>query len=148
MAGGFTGALGVALPGLIDLLSLANARAKQIALTQMSLNLLVVGLYAANLWLRFTGTGKHDAAFWLSAAAIIVLAVSGWPGAEMAHRHGVGVDLQQGSTSSPAGVKHGAKIASDITSSVPTKIRHACFPNPLFAISPQRLERQDLQQKV
>lgn len=121
MAGGFIGALAAAIPGLIDLLSLANARVKKIALTHMSLNLLVVGLYAVNLWLRFTGASNQGIAFWLSTAAVVILAVSAWLGAEMVHRHGVGVDIREDSAKSPGGARRGAGIASSTTPSAPTK---------------------------
>lgn len=53
MAGGFIGALLAAVPGLIDLLSLTDARVKKLAIAHMSLNLIAVTLYAVNLWLRF-----------------------------------------------------------------------------------------------
>src|SRR4051812_15492510 len=55
MAGGFIGALVVAIPGLIDLRSITDAKVKKIGVMHMSLNLLAVVLYAINLWLRFHG---------------------------------------------------------------------------------------------
>lgn len=94
MAGGFIGALVAAIPGLIDLLSLANPRIKRIALIHMGLNLTVVVLYGANLWLRWHEAPVAGAPLVLSVIAVGVLAVSGWLGAEMVHRHGVGVDVQ------------------------------------------------------
>lgn len=94
MAGGFIGALAAAIPGLIDLLSLANPRIKRIALIHMGLNLTAVVLYAINLWLRFHGASPTGAPLLLSVIGVGVLAVSGWLGAEMVHRHGVGVDVQ------------------------------------------------------
>src|SRR5436190_24027274 len=56
MAGGVVGALLAAVPGLIDLLSLKGP-AKKLGIWHMSLNLLIVGLYAVNLWLRTTTSG-------------------------------------------------------------------------------------------
>jgi uncharacterized membrane protein len=105
MVGGFIGALAAAIPGLIDLLSLAEQKVKKIALTHMSLNLLAVALYAANIWLRWN-SGESGTTLLLSVLGVAVLAVSGWLGGEMVHRHGVGVDTTPepaltGSTSVP-----------------------------------------------
>ncbi|MGH8800441.1 MAG: DUF2231 domain-containing protein [Casimicrobiaceae bacterium] len=92
MAGGFIGALVAAVPGLIDLLSLTDPRVKKIAITHMSINLVVVVLFAINLWMRHNGAGNTGTPLILSIVAILMLAVSGWLGGEMVHRHGVGVD--------------------------------------------------------
>lgn len=91
MGGGLVGALIAAAPGLIDLLSLRQRHVKKIALTHMVLNLMVVALFAVNFWLRFNGSGNQGTTFWLSLIAVAMLAVSGWLGAEMVHKHGVGV---------------------------------------------------------
>ncbi len=93
MAGGFIGALAAAVPGFIDLLSLTDARHKKIAITHMSLNLIAVTLYAVNLWLRTNGPNNRGTPLALSIVAVGVLAASGWLGAEMVHKHGVGVDI-------------------------------------------------------
>ncbi|HEY7945172.1 MAG TPA: DUF2231 domain-containing protein [Casimicrobiaceae bacterium] len=92
MVGGFIGALVAAVPGLIDLLSLSDPRVKKIALTHMSINLVVVALFAINIWLRLNGAGNTGTPLILSIVAILILAVSGWLGGEMVHRYGVGVD--------------------------------------------------------
>lgn len=94
MAGGFVGALVAAIPGLVDLFSLANPKVKRIGMIHMSLNLTAVVLYAANLWLRFHGASFAGVPLVLSLIGVGILAVSGWLGAEMVHRHGVGVDVQ------------------------------------------------------
>ena len=94
MAGGFIGALVAAVPGLIDLLSLINPAIKKIALIHMSLNLLAVALFAINIWLRVHGSATAGTPLFLSVVGIGILAVSGWLGGEMVHRHGVGVDLR------------------------------------------------------
>ena len=60
MVGGFIGALAAAIPGLIDLLSLADKAIKKTAITHMSINLVAVALYAVNIWMRMnsnTNTG-------------------------------------------------------------------------------------------
>jgi uncharacterized membrane protein len=92
MVGGFIGALVAAVPGLIDLLSLTDPQIKKIAIIHMSINLAVVALFAVNIWLRLGGAGNTGTPLILSVIAIAILAVSGWLGGEMVHRHGVGVD--------------------------------------------------------
>ena len=92
MVGGFIGALVAAVPGLIDLLSLTDPSVKKIAITHMSINLVAVALFAVNIWLRLGGSPNTGTPLVLSVIAIAILAVSGWLGGEMVHRHGVGVD--------------------------------------------------------
>jgi uncharacterized membrane protein len=92
MVGGLVGALVAAVPGLIDLLSLHVPRLRTIALTHMTLNLIVVALYAVNIWLRVQETADMRVPVLLSVIAVILLAVSGWLGGEMVHVHRVGVE--------------------------------------------------------
>lgn len=94
MVGGFIGALAAAIPGLIDVLSVVSPKIKKIGYTHMGLNLTAVVLYGVNLWLRFNGTPNTGAPLLLSVIGVGILAISGWLGAEMVHRHGVGVDIQ------------------------------------------------------
>ena len=92
MIGGFIGALIAAIPGFIDFGSLSD-RLKKLAMTHMALNILVIVLYAINIGLRTSGY-THDALpLYLSILGVAVLSVSGWLGAEMVHKHGVGVDF-------------------------------------------------------
>jgi uncharacterized membrane protein len=86
LAGGIAGALLAAVPGFIDLLSLASP-IRRTALIHMGINLTVVALYAVNLWLRLNGTTL----VWLSVLALGLLVVSGWLGGKMVFEHGVGV---------------------------------------------------------
>jgi len=92
MIGGFIGALAAAIPGTIDFLSLTESRVKKIALLHMSLNLIAVTLYAVNISLRVNGAESRGMPLLLSIVAVGILAISGWLGAEMVHKHGVGVD--------------------------------------------------------
>jgi uncharacterized membrane protein len=92
MVGGLIGALAAAVPGFIDLLSLRAASVRRIALTHMTLNLVVVALYAVNIWLRMQATTDMRLPVLLSVVAVILLAVSGWLGGEMVHVHRVGVE--------------------------------------------------------
>jgi uncharacterized membrane protein len=93
MVGGFIGALVAAVPGLIDLLSLADKAIKKTAITHMSINLVVVALYAMNIWLRASATTSTGTHLLLSVVGVGLLAVSGWLGGKMVHEHGVGVDV-------------------------------------------------------
>lgn len=54
MVGGFIGVFCAAVPGLIDLIYYKGGTpsVKKIALTHMTINLIVVALYAINIWLR------------------------------------------------------------------------------------------------
>lgn len=91
MIGGFIGALAAAIPGMIDLLSITNQRTKKIGITHMSLNLIIVTLYAINIWLRFSQPENLGFPMTLSLISVVMLSVSGWLGGEMVHVHGVGV---------------------------------------------------------
>ena len=95
MAGGVVGALFAAVPGLIDLLSISNAKVKTIGIWHMSINLVVVALFAANLWLRYTAAPGTASPIWLSVIGVVLLGVSGWLGGEMVYVHSVAVEPQQ-----------------------------------------------------
>lgn len=89
MAGGVIGAFLAAVPGIIDMLSLPPPQ-KRIALTHMSINIVVVILYLINLWQRSHGDPSL-LPLWLSLAGIALLGASGWLGGKMVYEHGVGV---------------------------------------------------------
>lgn len=93
MAGGVIGAFAAAVPGIIDMLS-RPAGVKRIAVTHMSINLVVIVLYLANLWQRSHGD-MSMLPFWLSLSAIALLAASGWLGGKMVYEHGVGVSASR-----------------------------------------------------
>jgi uncharacterized membrane protein len=95
MAGGFVGALIAAIPGVIDFLSMEESKVKKIGMLHMALNLVAVTLYAVNLWLRIAHGSNQGLPLVLSLIAVGVLGISGWLGAEMVHKHGVGVDLAE-----------------------------------------------------
>ena len=99
IAGGIIGALLAAVPGLIDLFSLRD-RAQKIGIAHMIINLVVVGLYCWNFWLRSTGShGRAPLA--LSVIAVILLAISGWLGGEMVYVYGVAVQPAPPEPASP-----------------------------------------------
>jgi uncharacterized membrane protein len=91
MGGGVAGALLAALPGLIDLLSLPPAP-RRTAIIHMTINLVVVALYAVNLWLRLPAPDNPGGLIWLSVLALVLLVVSGWLGGKMVYEFGVAVD--------------------------------------------------------
>ena len=98
MVGGLIGALCAAVPGFIDLLYYKGGTppVKKIALTHMAINLIVVVLYAINIWLR-AGEPTHlgttmSAPVLLSIIGVALLFVSGWLGGQMVHVYGVGVE--------------------------------------------------------
>ena len=91
MVGGMVGALLAAPFGLLDLLSVQDRVTKRVGTMHMVLNLLIVALFAVDLWLRRqTGTGAGTP-FTLSAVAMLMLLASGWLGGEMVYVHGAGV---------------------------------------------------------
>lgn len=93
MVGGFVGALVAAIPGVIDLMSISESSIKKIGLTHMALNVMAVTLYAVNIWLRVEGNSGGTPLV-LSIISVGLLSVSAWLGAEMVHKHGVGVDTK------------------------------------------------------
>lgn len=90
MAGGIVGALAAAIFGFVDLLSLP-VEPRRIALTHMTINLVVVVLYVINFWFRVRAPESPGGYVWLSLIAIGLLAVSGWLGGKMVYVYGVAV---------------------------------------------------------
>lgn len=87
-------ALLAALLGLMDLLAIPRGtRAFRTGLAHMALNLLIVGMYGANLWWRIAEFDEavDPGPLILNAAAVALLLVSGWLGGHMAYRYGVRV---------------------------------------------------------
>ena len=91
MIGGVVGALGAAVPGVVDMLSLKGTTRK-LALTHMSLNIAIVLIYAVNIGMRIEGATVAGLPLALSIAGVSLLAVSGWLGGHMVYVHKVAVD--------------------------------------------------------
>jgi uncharacterized membrane protein len=94
MAGGIVGALLAAVPGLIDLLSLSEPKVKRLGIWHMSINLVAVGIFAIDLWLRSHGAREGRMPVALSVLGVILIGISGWLGGEMVYVHGVAVEPQ------------------------------------------------------
>ena len=92
MGGGIIGALLAAPFGLVDLLSLTDASVRRIGKAHMVINLVLVVLFALDLWLRKIGMPIGGWPVVLSVTGILLLAVSGWLGGEMVYVHGVAVE--------------------------------------------------------
>jgi uncharacterized membrane protein len=111
MVGGIIGALAAAVPGLVDYLTIADRQVRRIGTTHMGLNLIVVALYAVNLYLRGRSIPEATTPVWLSVAAIALLVVSGWLGGEMVYVHGMGVGPKR--TATTIDVTPGATTRAD-----------------------------------
>jgi uncharacterized membrane protein len=92
MAGGIVGALAAAVPGLIDYLSLTDQETSRIAKTHMIVNIAIVGIFIANLWLRTMFAPGAGLPVVLSVIGVVLLGFSGWLGGELVYVHGVGVE--------------------------------------------------------
>ncbi len=92
MAGGLAGALLAAGPGLVDLLSIREPRARRIGLVHMSIHLLVVLMFGANWAMRLTHASGPVGPFILSIIGVALMLVGGWLGASLVHRHGATID--------------------------------------------------------
>lgn len=93
MAGGIVGALLAAVPGFIDLFSLSGKRLK-IGVAHMIINLSLVAIFAANLWLRTKNMPNATLPVVLSVIGVVLLIVSGWLGGELIYVYGVAVEPQ------------------------------------------------------
>jgi uncharacterized membrane protein len=93
---GLVVALVAALAGLADWADIKPEKpAKKIGLTHMLLNLVVVALFALNLWLRAQLPTSTDAVplhlIGLTLLANLILLVSGYLGGRMVFNHGISV---------------------------------------------------------
>ena len=106
---GIVGALVAALFGLMDLFTIPRRTpAFATALTHMSLNIVIVVLYAVSFLLRRDHLDEGNVtvpAFVLSAVALALLGASGWLGGKLSYHYGVRVadDATQASGFVPTG---------------------------------------------
>ena len=92
---GILGALAAAIWGFMDLLAIpSGTTARATAIRHMTLNLVVVALYAVNFMMR-RGSPRDAAVetvpLLLSLVALALLSASGWLGGKLAYRYGVRV---------------------------------------------------------
>ncbi|MDP9869474.1 MULTISPECIES: DUF2231 domain-containing protein [Streptosporangium] len=112
IAVGVIGALGAAMAGFLDLFAIpTGTRAFRLALTHMTLNLLVTAAYLGNFLWRHSETVTGSVAagpLTLNAAGFLTLAVSGWLGGRLSYRYGVRVadEATQAEGFVPAGRTH------------------------------------------
>jgi uncharacterized membrane protein len=92
LGGGIIGALLAAIPGLVDLIGVTDVRAKRIGIAHMVINLVVVGLYAVNFYLRSQAGHSATIPVALSVIGVGLLSVSGWLGGELVYVYGVSVE--------------------------------------------------------
>jgi uncharacterized membrane protein len=105
IGGGIVGALLAAVPGLFDLLSLSDPRVKRMGVIHMSVNLVVVAIFAVSFLLRMNGLPGDTGPIVLSGLGVVLLGVGGWMGGELVFRHGVAVDTSAPAESYPEGAR-------------------------------------------
>lgn len=93
IAAGIVGGLMAAVFGLIDFLYIpSGTRAKSIGAIHGIVNVIVVGLFGASLWLRHSSDDiPSTGALVLSFAGFVLALVGGWFGGELVERLGVSV---------------------------------------------------------
>ncbi|MDB6121896.1 MAG: hypothetical protein JWQ71_889 [Pedosphaera sp.] len=92
LAGGIITALLAAIPGFIDLLSITEPKLRRIGVSHMIINLVVVGLYVINFFLRHRNpVDISKVPVILSIIGVLLLSVSGWLGGELVHVYRVSV---------------------------------------------------------
>jgi uncharacterized membrane protein len=93
LIGGLIGALIAVVPGAIDfghVRTRHGPRARRVVVVHMALNLLVIAVVAANIYLRTT-SDMVELPTALSVISLLLLAASGWFGGELVHVLGVTV---------------------------------------------------------
>ncbi len=102
IAAGCLGALAAAVPGIIDWLSIKDAKVKRIANWHARLNIIALIIFALSLYLRMK-VGAHwvnyslKIPFLLSLVGVVLISISGWLGGALSFEHGVGVKPQHDS---------------------------------------------------
>lgn len=102
IAAGCLGALAAAVPGIIDWLSIKDAKVKRIANWHARLNIIALIIFALSLYLRMK-VGAHwvnyslKIPFLISLVGVVLISISGWLGGALSFEHGVGVKPQHDS---------------------------------------------------
>ena len=89
---GIVTALVAAIPGFIDFVTIDRVRNVWVSWAHMIGNLVVVGLAAVNVWLRWDDPAApiQGTGFWLSLLITALLVFNGWLGGELAYRYRIG----------------------------------------------------------
>ena len=100
LAAGLVGAVGAAIPGFIDYVSLTGERVLRVAHWHFGVNVALLSVYGLDLWLRIESRKSVDGVFHLgpfllSAVGMLLLGLSGWLGGELVFAHGVAVDVRE-----------------------------------------------------
>lgn len=91
IAGGIVAALLAAIVGLVDYVTAADARVRDIAFAHMIAALFVVVIFTWTLWQRWSGDhGLFPVA--LSTVGVMLLGVVGWLGGQMMFVRGTGME--------------------------------------------------------
>jgi uncharacterized membrane protein len=92
LSAGVVTALVAAIPGFMDFTIIDRVRNIWVSWTHMIANLIVVGLGAINIWLRWDdpAAGAAGAGLWVSVLVAALLLFSGWLGGELAYRYRIG----------------------------------------------------------
>jgi uncharacterized membrane protein len=98
---GVVGAVLAAIPGFVDLFSLQPSRAKSLGVIHMTLNLIIIALFAISFGLRTSTTINYVTPFVLSIIGVALLLVSGWLGVQMVHVHGISVAMPPSTEEKP-----------------------------------------------
>jgi uncharacterized membrane protein len=92
IAAGIIGALLAAIAGFVDYTTAPmDAKTKRMATEHLTINLVIVAVFALNLYLRWR-VPEIPAGYVLSVLAILALMYSGWLGGDLVYDHKVGVE--------------------------------------------------------
>ena len=96
---GIIGAVGAAVFGIIDWLTIKDRAVKAVADWHARLNVIALLIFAASFYLRTT-SGSHlvgggfKIPVGLSVVGVILITISGWLGGELVFKYATGVDLK------------------------------------------------------
>ena len=90
LGGGIVGAILAAVPGLIDFLTITDARARQAGVVHLVSNIIALVIFGVSFWLRWIDT-VGLLPFGLSIFGLAALGVAGWFGGELVFVHSMGV---------------------------------------------------------
>jgi len=98
IAAGCIGALAAAVPGIIDWWTMKDPTVVRVANWHARLNVIALILFAISLYLRMQTHGhlvghRLTIPFLISLIGVVLIAISGWLGGELAYKHGIGVQM-------------------------------------------------------